>query len=229
MSATATVTETTRTIRISASEVRETDVATAALPYASWHENAKYLASPSGEHYKLLAAIAAKFVRGRFYDVGTYLGHSALALATRSGELGNQVVSFDIQDCFDARNGAPPGASAIKSHGGIELRHKDAIEDVAEIAANADFVLLDVTPHDGKFERVFITELIRLDYKGLMLLDDIHLNPEMTALWQWVPAERKIDLTDLGHWSGTGLVAFDPENTIDFEVGSSLASFPDEK
>ena len=207
---------TKKTIQLSASDVRSTDVATAAIPYARWHENSKYLASPAGEHYKLLAAIASKFVRGRFYDVGTYLGHSALALAHRYDELGNRVITFDIQDCFKTAE-----ASAIKSHGGIELRVKDAIEDVAEIVSNADVVLLDVTPHDGQFERVFITELIRRGFKGLLILDDIHLNAEMTALWQWVPAARKIDLTDLGHWSGTGLVAFDPEGTIDLEVVAS--------
>jgi predicted O-methyltransferase YrrM len=203
-------------IELSASDVRDTDVATAALPFARWHENSKFLAVQSGEHYKLLAAIASKFVRGRFYDVGTYLGHSALALAHRSGELGNRVVTYDIEDCF-----AKPEASAIKSHPGIELRIKDALLDVAEIAANADVVLLDVTPHDGKQERVFIAELVRLGFKGVLLLDDIHLNPEMTALWQWVPAPRKVDLTDVGHWSGTGVAAFDPEGTLDLELVSS--------
>lgn len=197
-------------IALSASDVRQTDVATAAMPYANWHENAKYLASSSGEHYKLLAAIASKFVDGRFVDVGTYLGHSALALAARHEELGNRVVSYDVVDCI-------PASSAIKTHAGIELRIKDAIDDVAEIATTADLVLLDVTPHDGKFERAFIAELVRLGFRGLLLLDDIHLNPEMTELWQWIPTGRKIDLTEIGHWSGTGLVAFDPER-IDLVV-----------
>lgn len=200
-------------IVLSAADVRDVDVASEAMPFADWHENSKYLASASGEHYKLLAAIAGRFVRGRFYDVGTYLGHSALALAHRSGELGNRVISYDIADCFPAEH------SRIKSHPGIELRVKDALEDVAEIAANADLVLLDVTPHDGKQERVFIAELVRLGFRGLLVLDDIHLNPEMTALWQWIPAPRKVDLTEVGHWSGTGVVAFDPAGTIDISLG----------
>ena len=203
-------------VELSASDVRDTDVATAVLQYARWHENAKFIAAPSGEHYKLLATIASRFVRGRFYDVGTYLGHSALALAHRSVELGNRVISYDIEDCFI--KGAQPDASSIKSHPCIELRVKDALEDVAEIAANADIVLLDVTPHDGKQERVFIAELIRLGFKGVLLLDDIHLNPDMNALWQWVPAPRKIDLTEVGHWSGTGVAVFDPEGTIDIDL-----------
>ena len=206
-------------VTISASEVREVDVAAIAMPYAAWHENAKFFAASSGEHYKLLATIASKFRGGRFVDIGTYLGHSALALAHRAEELGNKVVSYDIADCFD-NAAARASPSDIKKHPAIELRVRDAISDVAEIAATADVVLLDVTPHDGKQERVIVSELVRLGFKGLLLLDDIHLNPEMTALWQWLPCERKLDLTDIGHWSGTGLCVFDPA-VVDAVLGSS--------
>ena len=207
-----------RVISISASEVREMDVATDTMPYARWHEYSKYLAAASGEHYKLLATIASKFVDGRFVDVGTFLGHSALALSVGHEALGNRVFSYDNKDSKDSNH----NTESIKSHAGIELRVRDEIgsdDVVREIASiAADLILLDVSPHDGKFERDFVAGLVRHGYKGLLLLDDIHLNPEMTAFWQWIPAERKLDLTEIGHWSGTGLVAFDPEHTIDVVV-----------
>lgn len=203
-------------VGISADAVRSVDVARGALPYASWHENAKYLSAASGEHYKLLATVAAAYRGGRFYDVGTYLGHSALALAHGWEELGNRVISYDIADCF-ASPEALTAERSIKAHAGIELRVRDALEDVEEIARSADVVLLDVTPHDGKQERVFVDALVRHGFKGLLLLDDIHLNEDMTALWQWIPAARKVDLTEVGHWSGTGVAAFDPEGTADVD------------
>ena len=52
------------------------------------------------------------------------------------------------------------------------------------------------------------------DYKGIVLLDDIYLNPSMDALWGsigssegWQPC--KYDVTDWGHSiAGTGLIDF---------------------
>ena len=53
-----------------------------------------------------------------------------------------------------------------------------------------------------------ISKLIEMDFKGILLLDDIHLNPEMQSFWDWIPVGRKVDLTRLGHHSGTGAVLF---------------------
>jgi hypothetical protein len=53
-----------------------------------------------------------------------------------------------------------------------------------------------------------INKLIEIDFKGILLLDDIHLNAEMQALWDWIPIVKKIDLTKFGHNSGTGVVMF---------------------
>ena len=36
-----------------------------------------------------------------------------------------------------------------------------------------------------------------------------------------VTADGVIDLTDVGHWSGTGVAAFDPEGTLDLDLVSS--------
>ena len=44
------------------------------------------------------------------------------------------------------------------------------------------------------------------DYRGMLFLDDIHLNTAMIRFWDGI-SELKEDLTDLGHLSGSGLVA----------------------
>lgn len=63
------------------------------------------------------------------------------------------------------------------------------------------------TNHDGEFENQFYAFLNKNDYRGLLFLDDIHLNQPMTDFWNAI-REPKEDLTDLGHWSGSGLVDF---------------------
>jgi hypothetical protein len=40
------------------------------------------------------------------------------------------------------------------------------------------------------------------------MLDDIHLNEAMINYWNSF-TEEKYDLTNIGHWSGTGMVIFE--------------------
>jgi hypothetical protein len=71
-----------------------------------------------------------------------------------------------------------------------------------------DIIFIDVDPHDGVQERKMISKLIDMNFNGILLLDDIHLNPEMQSFWDWIPVGRKVDLTSFGHFSGTGAVLF---------------------
>ena len=87
----------------------------------------------------------------------------------------------------------------------VEFRIKDATEDHDELLASP-LILLD-TAHDGVFERKVYSLLVEGHYDGLFMLDDIYLNPVMQGFWDRIGLE-KIDLTPLGHWSGTGLVRF---------------------
>ena len=70
----------------------------------------------------------------------------------------------------------------------------------------ADLIMLD-TNHDGGFENEAYRYFQRIGFKGLLFLDDIHLNPPMEAFWAQI-TEPKEDITDLGHWSGSGIVDF---------------------
>ena len=68
------------------------------------------------------------------------------------------------------------------------------------------FIFLDVD-HDGLYEDKFYSFLNSIEWKGILVLDDIHLNEPMKNFWNGI-SQEKYDLTQIGHWSGTGLVVF---------------------
>lgn len=153
-----------------------------------------FLEVPSKEHYKLLAYISTQFTESHILDIGTYKGCSALALAFNPT---NQVTSFDIGN-FRAISETPPnvdfklGDFTDSSH--IELVQKSSV------------ILLD-TDHTGPFEYKSYNYLKQIGWKGYFVLDDIHLNDVMKEFWGSI-TEEKSDVTELGHWSGTGIVTF---------------------
>ena len=145
------------------------------------------------EHYKLLAYLSTCYNDVTFIDVGTDKGCSALALSYNPS---NRVISYDIENRRVGSIDLP----------NIEFRIGDAVEDRTELLS-APVIMLD-TMHDGVFEQRVYRSLVEWRYEGLLLLDDIYLNPAMERFWSKLRLE-KIDLTPLGHFSGTGLVRFD--------------------
>jgi hypothetical protein len=145
------------------------------------------------EHYQLLAFLSHRFSDATLFDIGTLKGYSALAMSHNPV---NQVVSYDIEDlkCLhDSRKLTT-----------IEYRIGNALEDPRLL--HAPLILLD-TYHDGIFEKQFYDHLKTNDYRGLLILDDIHLNEPMRRFWNNID-KKKEDITEFGHWSGTGLVDF---------------------
>lgn len=145
------------------------------------------------EHYRLIAWLSTLFAGRMIFDIGTNRGCSALALAYNPA---NQVISYDIEDVRRLR----PGANIAN----IAFHIGDVLTDAR--LGEAALIMLD-TNHDGVFERQLIGHLRRIGFGGLLFFDDIHLNPAMESLWAQI-AEPKVDITDLGHWSGSGLVDF---------------------
>lgn len=90
----------------------------------------------------------------------------------------------------------------------IEFRIGDFTQD-SEIC-KSPLILIDTDPHDGIQEEEFHRFLLSSAYKGLVIWDDIHLNPAMRAFWDSIKGsvKTKVDLTAFGHWSGTGLVIY---------------------
>ena len=145
------------------------------------------------EHYRLLAYLSTKFSGQTIFDVGTLKGYSALALSYNSD---NNVISYDIEDLKEIKN-----RERLKT---IDYRIGNVLEDPA--LPSSPLVLLD-TYHEGRFEREFYAHLKAHRFKGLLVLDDIFLNQAMKTFWHDIDLPKE-DITDLGHWSGTGIVDF---------------------
>lgn len=175
----------------------------------SWSPAIEYFEKPAGdEFYRLIAYIAQKMPpQSLLLDIGTYYGLSAIALASN---IHCKVISYDIYDYITDN----PNVTTIKNIDNIDYRLKDCLEDETTLT-NAQLIVLDVDPHDGIQEAEFFAKLRMVGFKGIVILDDIQLNPAMKQFWSNIP-ERKVDVTAYGHWSGTGIVYFSDEHEFTF-------------
>lgn len=71
-----------------------------------------------------------------------------------------------------------------------------------------DLMFVDIN-HDGEQEKKMHDYLVKFNYQGLVIHDDIQTDmfPKMRDFWNSIK-ETKYDLTDIGHHAGTGLVDF---------------------
>jgi hypothetical protein len=147
------------------------------------------------EHYKLLAYISNAYADQTIYDIGTHYGNSSVALSVNPS---TKVISYDIE----------PMRRLSKIPENCDYRIGDFTKNPNII--NAPFIFIDVDPHDGIQEKNFHEFFINIGYKGLVLWDDIHLSPQMQGWWDSVTESnvKKVDLTDVGHHSGTGLLIY---------------------
>jgi hypothetical protein len=153
------------------------------------------LERPGQDHYRLLAYLSTTYNNSTLLDIGTYKGCSAISLSYNPT---NQVKSFDIGN-FRNLHSTPSNVEFII----------DNILDPTyiELILSSPFIMVD-TAHDGTFEREFHNHLRDIGWEGLLFLDDIHLNQEMKDYWNEIP-DAKVDVSQYGHWSGTGIVHFE--------------------
>jgi hypothetical protein len=142
------------------------------------------------EHYRLLSLLSKG--KALVYDIGTYRGSSAVAMSSAK-----KVVSYDIL-----------AQRTAKKPKNVIFKIGEALED--DNILKADVILLD-TYHDGGYENKFYSFLVKGEYKGVLIVDDIRLNAEMMRFWSGIN-ERKEDLTSVGHYSGTGIVYFNSKS-----------------
>ena len=154
-----------------------------------------FLQKSSQEHYRLLTFLSNYFDGVSFVDVGTLLGCSALALAANKT---NKVYSFNLTNQLQLK----------EKPQNVEFIVDDVMSDkYKEIILDSKIILLD-TFHTGDFELIFLNYLKKINYNGILILDDIRLNNEMSQFWETIN-EDKMEITNLGHVSGTGVVFFD--------------------
>lgn len=157
---------------------------------------------PAGkEHYKLLSWLAAQFTGRDIFDIGTHRGASALALA--SGSDTNNIYSFDLEHNY------PLAQLANVTYHKDNLMTDEGRQTWVGRLLGSAFIFLDIDPHEGSQELQFINWLRSKDYKGFVVCDDIwYFKGMRDNFWYRIPGADKVDVTSLGHWSGTGIVRF---------------------
>jgi len=163
----------------------------------------KYLNLNPGEHYRLIKAITQILKPKTSIEIGTFTGLGTIALH----EAGyGYVHTFDIIPWDHLMSHLTP------EHFKDRLaQHIADLSDLMEyrkyshLFQNADIIFMDA-PKDGKFEPQMIDLLLRLLPKEnrILVMDDIWFDC-MQPLWRSIKLP-KIDITSLGHWSGTGIV-----------------------
>ena len=188
---------TKKTIEIDKNVVRDLDVSH--LSSQSINEN-DWLSAGQSE-YRLYAWLSTQFDKSIILDVGTRTGGSALALSYNEN---NKVISYDLQE---------QGASVNIKKENIEFKIMDFRDDDLNLD-HVSIIMIDVDPHDGIQEVEMMEYLYDKGWKGLLLLDDIGPNwPEVEEMWEGITYD-KLDVTEIGHMSGTGLVNFEEKHTI---------------
>ena len=191
---------TKQTIQLDKDAIRDLDVSH--LAEQSLNKN-DWLSAGQSE-YRLYAWLSTQFDNSIILDVGTRTGGSALALSYNEN---NQVFSYDLQE---------QGASKIKRDN-IEFKIKDFRQDDSINWDHVSIIMLDVDPHDGVQEEEMMEFLEEKEWKGLMLFDDIGPQwPEVEDLWNRI-TYPKVDVTEVGHMSGTGLINFDEKHEVSWK------------
>jgi len=161
------------------------------------------------EHYHLLAYLSNMVNDSTIIDTGTHRGSSALALSYNQS---NKILTYDIEQFKGGiNNNIKNIPSNIESKCNINITN--LIKTHPKIILESSLFFLDIN-HEGPDEIQVFDFLLLNNYKGILILDDIHLNPEMEKVWGYIKSSNVItlDVTEYGHTlesAGTGLVIFD--------------------
>lgn len=150
--------------------------------------------------YKILSYLAKQLPKGsKVADLGTALGASALAFATNPDI---EVLTIDSVERL------PVNLRNVLSLPNVSFTSGDSLT-LTDLYTNAKIVYVDLHPHDGIQEGRIYQFLASAGFKGIMILDDIHAFEGLSAFWSTI-IKKKMDVTEYGHHSGTGIVVFSP-------------------
>lgn len=159
-----------------------------------------FIAPPGENHYYLLSYLSFLFNNSIIVELGTHHGTSSLALSINKT---NKIITYDVNNLYGV---SPQPNNVDRRIGNIFSLNEELT------LLNAAMIFLD-TSHTGEFEQQIYDYLLVNNYKGILLLDDIHWNNEMRIFWSNITT-TKYDITDIGHGvcpqgiAGTGLVDF---------------------
>jgi len=173
------------------------------------HDAIEFKGDPGKQHYQLLAYIASLFNNSTIIEIGTHRGNSSLALSYNET---NTIHSFDIVDSVVNNQ--------IRNLKNVQFHLENLFDPIVfkkweQTILQSAFIFLDVDPHNGFMEIEFYNYLKDINYQGFVICDDIWFSKEMRDnFWYKIPYEQRFDLTNLGHWSGTGVFTFNNEITF---------------
>ena len=160
-----------------------------------------------GEHYRLLAGLVTELVPNKVVEIGTGRGLSALAMLAALPP-GASLTTVDVKR-WDAVEGTflrdSDFVDGRLAQVVCDFGSRQAVEKHADLFRTAELIFID-GPKDGVFERRLLSnfESLGVGKNTLLVLDDIRLW-NMLQIWREI-RRPKIDLTSLGHYTGTGLV-----------------------
>jgi predicted O-methyltransferase YrrM len=157
--------------------------------------------------YKLYSYLSKLINSPYVLDIGTLFGGSALALSANSKSL---VYSYDLMSIETHEPG-----NFFKDN--VTLFVGNFMNDLLDYK-NINLIVIDVDPHDGLQEPPMVEFIVDKGFKGLILLDDIHLNSAMNEMWDNFEYE-KYDATEVGHFSGTGILNIGNKYELEFVKG----------
>lgn len=180
------------------------------------------------EHYRMLAYLSTLFDNEVILDIGTFQGGSALALSYNKN---NTVVSVDVEhqvktqttdlsnitflegDILNPNKKLDTINSIISTKGLFEVEGPNTEIPLmgSELINSSNFIFYD-TVHNGIVEKEFHDYLIKTNWNGICVWDDITLRwngqPRhgMQEFWKGIDNSTKLDITKYAHWTGTGIV-----------------------
>jgi predicted O-methyltransferase YrrM len=164
----------------------------------------QFAATMPKEHYALLCYITTRLDNATILDMGTWAGWSAISLAQNPT---NKVITYDIVDELDRSQCGINVKDRFLSLTNIERKMLDARNETEENIKAASLIMLDVDPHDGIQEMDFTNYLSKIKYTGFVVCDDIYVNQGMIDWWNSITLP-KYDLTNVGHYTGTGIICY---------------------
>jgi hypothetical protein len=199
-----------KTLTINRKEIIDKDITHLAKYQEGWCKpNFMSWDKEAGQtEYKLYSYLSMQ-LRGcpLILDIGTLFGGSALALSSNTDAF---VYSYDLMSIethipgnFDKDN--------------IRLIVGNFMEQELDYS-KIPLIVIDVDPHDGLQEPPMVEFIVNQGFEGLIILDDIHLSPEMQTMWNNFEYE-KYDATEIGHFSGTGILNIGQKFELDFVFG----------
>jgi predicted O-methyltransferase YrrM len=177
------------------------------MPLLESRDAPKYVHLWPGEHYRLLAALVRLLNPSLVVEIGTYRGHSALAMLPELGR-NARIVTMDVipwaevPECLLRAEDFEDGrlTQVIADVGDSEEAKRQA-----DLISSADLVFVDAAK-DGMLERRILANFDAIGLKdgAVVVFDDIRVW-NMLGIWREI-TRPKLDVTSLGHYSGTGLI-----------------------